>query len=342
MPPTTAPTAPDQTQTVSEPTTDAYGFPIEDDRDGHQMSDKEMDTYVNKQLGLKPGEASEPAAPAEVTIAPPAAPPATQPQPPDQPGTPTLPEPAVPAPTEAGSDASVTQPTTPTTNPAVPESSVQLPSEADTSDLWIEVKNPEGETVRLTLDEGIPDDMLFVNDKQLFEVMDSFNEMRQVRSDRETKIQKTLDERQATEADTQTRQETINSWTQEIQELVNAGMIPKTDIQPANGQTYTPQEIAANPGLQVTSDIFGYMTAENEKRQKAGQDPIKSFGVAFNLFQNDKTRGETEAKAKADAELAKRRGAIVGGGGTPTGGGKPYVYRRGSARNIHQVDTSDI
>lgn len=338
MDPNTATTAPSATPAAPAaspaPPTDDYGFPTADDRDGNTMSDTEMEAFVDKTLGIKPKGAT-PSEPVIPTPTPPA---------PDESNTTPTPNPTPTAP--VGDDQAATPPRETPAAPPVPPPTEATPEETpaalDTSDLWIEVPNSDGKQVKLTLDGGIPEDFMFKDDKQLFEVLEAFNEMKQLRADREATIEDEQTKRAAAITENERQQSVMDGWTQEIQELVDAAYIPAAKAQPANGTAYTQAEIAADPGLKLTSEVFTFMKDENAKRLAAGKSPLQSFGTAFSLYQKQSTAAADEAKAKADAALAKKRGAIVGGSSAPAGGGKGYVYKRGSAKNIWQVPVDDI
>lgn len=313
MEPNATPVAPAADGAVA-PQVDNYGFPVGGDMSTDNMSDAELEAFVDKTLGVKGGSGTEsketePKDPAAASVQP-VTPPAE-----------VLPPPPAPEP-----------------EPVEP---VEVP-DLDTSDLWLEVKDTNGDTVRLTLDEGVPDDFLFANDKQLYEVLDAFQEMKQLRKERESTIEKALADKATAEADQKTQQSTMDGWSNEIQDLVEAGLIEKSESKPADGKQFTPAEIAADPGLKLTSEVFNYMKTENAKRQAAGKNPLTSFTAAFTLYKKEAdASGEAEALKQKNL-LAKQRGSIVGGASAPSGSDKPFVYKRGSARNIHQVDTSDI
>lgn len=320
MEPNSSPALPAATDA---PQTDSYGFPLAGDLSTDDMSDADLEAFVDKTLGVTHKESSDATAAKPVT--------------PVSPETETA---------VAGSPSPTPAPAVPATTPTeevkpTPELNAEVPA-LDTSDLWLEVVTAGGEKARLNLDEGIPDDFLFASDKQLFEVLDAFNEMKQIRHDREATIEKALADKATTEADLQTQQSTMNSWATEIQDLVDAGLIDKTEKQPADGKIYSPQEIGADPGLKLTNDVFAYMKDENSKRQTAGKAPLTSFTAAFTLYKKQSDAASEVALQKQKNEHAKQRGALVGGTAAPAGSDKGYTYKRGSARNIWQVDTSDI
>lgn len=312
------------------PTVDSYGFPIAGDLSTDDMSDAELEAFVDQSLGIKPKGATN-----ESNTTPPAATPAN----PANVAPVTTPTPDVPAATTP--PAVTPQPEAKPTPELAPEAPVEIPT-LDTSDLWIDILNADGEKVRLSLDEGVPEDIQFTSDKQLYEVMDAFNEMRQLKANREAKITEATTAKEKQETAQQSEQATIVSWGNEIQDLIDAGLIPKSEKQPADGKTYTQAEIDAEPGLKLTNDVFDYMKAQNAKRTADGKGLITSFAAAFTLFKNDADRlAQVEADKQAN-DLKKKRGAIVGGGSSPSGSDKGYTYKRGSARNVWQVDTSDI
>lgn len=242
--------------------------------------------------------------------------------------------------------------------PAIPpaptpeEKPVEKPQEAptlDTSDLWVDVQDREGKTVRITLEDGIPDDFTFKNDKGLYEVMDAIKEMRDIKASREAEIEKFNADKMEHEAASKSNQDILDGWNTEIQDLMDSGVMTAPKAPPANGTEYTAEEIEGDPALQQMNAVFDFMKTENVKRTADGKTPLRSYGTAFSLLQNsEKVKADAEAtkqaeeEAKAKAELTKKRGAMVGGTSSQSGDSKGYTYRRGSAKNIYQVDTSDI
>lgn len=221
--------------------------------------------------------------------------------------------------------------------------------ELDTSDLWVDVQDREGKTVRITLEDGIPDDFTFKNDKALYDVMDAMREMKDLKISRENEIDKWQSEQDAKAAAAKVSEDTVTGWNQEIEDLLETGILDKPKTPPTNGQSYTPEEIAADPALQTMNGVFDFMKAENDKRLTSGKPPIKSYGLALTMYQNSEkvkadaqSKLDAEAEQKAKDELTKKRGAVVGGTSSPAGSGKGYVYKRGSAKNIWQVNTDDI
>lgn len=311
--------------TNDAPVVDTYGFDTPDALETELSQDAES-AYVDKVLGLTPKEAKDDKGTEK---------PDDKPAPVDEPEKP------------------ITPPTTPNTPPTPVEKPAEVkPAEAptlDVSDLWVDVQDREGKTVRITLEDGIPDDFTFKNDKALYDVMDAMREMKDLKAGRESEIADWQKEQDAKAAAAKVSEETVNGWNQEIDDLFETGILEKPKAPPANGQSYTPEEIAADPALQIMNGVFDFMRDENVKRDAAGKPAIKSYGLALSLYQNQaKIQADAEAKAqkeiedKAEAEVIKKRGAVVGGTSTPTADSKGFAYKRGSAKNIWQVDTSDI
>lgn len=198
------------------------------------------------------------------------------------------------------------------------------PSGIDTADLFIEITDANGKEHKLTLDGGIPEDLQFANDKQLFETLQAFQEMRDLKASRESE----LTEKAQKAAANQAYQERLKGWDNEVNSLVEAGLIQKPAKPPANGKQYTAEEVAADENLQKIDAIFGYM---NDKK-------IASFGTAYSLYTNEQRVKAEEEAQKKDNDLAKSRASLIGGAtNTASDGDKPFVYVPGKYRSIHEV-----
>lgn len=265
------------------------------------------------------------------------------------------PEPVVPPVEEQKpEDKPVVPPEPPTEEPVAP---AEIP-DVQTDDLWVEIEGlvlddegkAQAKTFKVTLADGIPEDMRFKNDKQLYEVMDSMREMRELLTQRQKEHDDKVSDQAKTEQTQASQQATLNEWQAEDDQLVEAGLLDAPKAPPANGKEYTAEEVAADPALQLRDSVYKYMTDENTKRLAEGKTKIASFATAFSLYNKTqaadadaKAKEEQEAKDKAQAELDKQRGSLVGGGSSSSGtGSKPYVYRAGSAKSIWAVPTDDI
>jgi hypothetical protein len=314
----------EDTQQPQAPTPAPVTDPNDLDTD---MSEEELQSFVNQHLGVNQEPTQQPQA-SEEPVAP-----ASEPETP----TPPAPEPA---------------PTPEPPTPPAPEE--PLPDTVDTSDLWIETQMPDtvdangntvpGKTVRLGVDDDLPDDFKFKSDKHLFEVQQAISEMRQEKANRESELQTKHDERAEKETEQKAKADNNAKLDAEIGALIDIGVLEKPKV------AATDPNFLQDPAVQKIDAVLKFMAADNAKRSEDGRPLLNSFGVALTAFtksdqgqqqaQDNATKAE-EARQKAEAEEVKKRGALVGGGsnGTPTTQKK--VYEAGSAKSIWDVPVED-
>ena len=264
-----------------------------------------------------------------------------QPESPETPETPEIPE----TPNE--------QPETPAS--PVPEKPIEEPAKEEqveiaapqTDDLWIEVEkiitdddgNQTVENVKLAYNPDdpssfIPDDFAFKNDKQLADILEAKAEMAALYKERTSEYEKQVNEMEQSKSVDAQKAEQIAGWEAEIQDLIDSGVIDKPAVE------QTDPKFLEDPSVQKIDAVFKFMTAKNEERVKENLAPIRSFGVAFTMYEKDasvKAAAEAEKKANEDA---KRKGALVGGSSAAsTGSSKPYIA--GSASNIWEIPIED-
>lgn len=222
--------------------------------------------------------------------------------------------------------------------PETPPAEAKEITSPKTDDLWIEVDrvvtdelgDETTEKIKLIYDPKdpssfIPDDFTAKNTKQLAEIMESKSEMAAMYKDRESEYN---DAQSAKDVEAQ-QQAQIDSWNNEVQDLVEAGVIPD----PAKNEAkYT----------EKTDAVYLFMAAENNKRMEDGRAPIMSFGTAFTMYENSEAVKTAAAdKVKEDADT-KAKGAMVGGSSAASGGSaEPRSYIAGSHRNIWSIDVPD-
>lgn len=234
---------------------------------------------------------------------------------------------------------------------------VEIP-DVQTDDLWVEIDGlvlddegkPQPKTFKITVEDGIPEEMRFKSEKQLAETVESMQEMKALLKQREADHDTQVKDQEAAAATIAAQQATLESWQAEDDQLVEAGLLDAPKAPPANGKQYTAEEVAADPGLQLRDEVYKFMAEENEKRTTEKKPKLAGFTSAFNLYQKGQKaseeaskKAEEEAEAKKQADLIKQRGGMVGGGSS-SGGGKDqgFVYKAGSAKSIWAVDTSDL
>jgi hypothetical protein len=223
---------------------------------------------------------------------------------------------------------------------------VEIPA-VDSSDLWVEIEgyivdedgaNPQAQNIRIAVGDTIPENARFKNDAQLYEVLEAQREMREELEARNAKYKadKAVEDGKITQAANQ--KITMDGWDAEIAELIEDGDIEAPKI--AAGEP----GFLEDPSTIKIDAVFKYMTAENAKRKADGKQPIQSFAVAFNRYNKQQSVLDKEAADKVESKNVKARGALVGGGSGSGGSSNTNqkVYVTNSARNIHQVDTSDL
>lgn len=320
-----------QDQTAA-PQVDNFGFPIENG--GADMSDNDMNALIDRTLGLRGGNSEQatekPANTGEASTT-------------DVSGD-TDKKPATPPDPKQEDKKTDVQPPAPQQPAAPPAPAQDEPAfELKTDDLWIEVTDANGKKTKLTLDDGIPDDFMFVNDKQLFEVMRSFSEMAHLKDTRQQAIDEAKAQQEQLKQAEMTQQEVIAGWDAEVADLISGGLMEAPKAQPG-----TP-EWSTDPSVKQMEAVLEYMTNENVERVKDGRSPIRSFALAFNLYQKTQQASadaeaekERQAEEKRKQELIKARGGVVGGSSAPSPDSSKYVYKRGSAKNIWQVPVDDL
>lgn len=232
---------------------------------------------------------------------------------------------------------------------AAPQEDEVKPAEipaVDLSDLFVEIdaymvddkgENPQEQSIRINVGDSIPDNARFKSDKQLYEVLEAQQEMRVIRDQRNKEFEAKTKEAEKVTNDAANKQATLDGWDAEIADLIEDGQIIAPKVKPGD------DGFLEDPSTKLVDQVFKFMTTENDKRLKDGKRPIQSFETAFNKFNRLNEDKAKEEKEKEDAELAKKRGSLVGGGSSSTAPSTPpKVYRAGSARTIYQVDTSDL
>lgn len=200
----------------------------------------------------------------------------------------------------------------------------------DTSDLWVEVKDADGNTVKIDVENGVPEDFKFANDKQLYDLLDAMQEMRNMKVERQTELTNQKIEAEGVAKAAENTQAQLESWDTEIEELINAGVLTAPTAKADS------PEFNNDPTVQKVAAVFDYMAKENETRQSEGKPLLNSFGTALNLYDKQQAKAEEEAKLKAGNDEAKNAGSRVGGSSAASGGDQ-FVYKSGQYNNIFDI-----
>lgn len=290
-----------------------------------EMTAEEEQAFVNETLGIKDN-----ANPTEPEVTPPTGEEPTTPQTPEEPEV-TPPKPAEPE---------VPAPVTPEA-PKPTESATELTA-PQTDDLWVEVKDSEGKDVKLVFDPKnpasfLPTDFTFKDDAQLFQILDAKNEMANLYKTRLAEFETKTEAQKAEEAVAKSNADTQAAWDAEIQDLISGGLLEAPKVSDPKDPKFM-----EDPTVAKVDAVFKFMATENVARKEAGTPLLRSFGTAFNLFTAKETAQAEADETKKQNDLAKKRGALVGGTSSPSvaSGDKP-TYKAGSAHSIFDVPVPD-
>lgn len=228
--------------------------------------------------------------------------------------------------------------------PETPETPAEITA-PQTDDLWIEVERvvtddlgeETTETVKLVYDPTdpssfIPEDFQAKSIKQLADIMDAKNEMAKLYEER---LQKYSDEK-STEAAANLEKEMLAGWEAERQELVKAGALEEPKLKERD------EGYDKDPAVVKTEAVYKFMIDKNAERVKDGIPPIKSFALAFTMYENaEATKAAADAEKKAEEET-KIKGAMIGGSSAASGGtAEQAAYKAGSHKSIWDVPVED-
>jgi hypothetical protein len=214
-----------------------------------------------------------------------------------------------------------------------------------TDDLWIEVEqtiiDDLGEvttkTVKLVYDPNdpssfIPEDFKAKNDRQIADILEAKAEMAGLYKERQSEF----DKAEATKGVVQEQKALLDSWDAEIKDLIDSGLMEAPKLKPGD------EGFDKDPSTLKTDAVFQYMTDQNNERIKNGIAPIKSFGLAFTMYENSEAVKAAAAAEKKENEDTKAKGALIGGSSAASGGtAEAKGYKSGSYNNIWSVPVED-
>lgn len=190
-----------------------------------------------------------------------------------------------------------------------PETPVEEPT------FTMEVEDADGNKHTISSLEDLPRDFEPKDNLQIMEILQG--------------IQKLDGERQAYESDKTTKAEEAEkaervasiqeSWDKEIKTLQADKRMP------TDGKFDERRDA-----------VFKFMAEENAKRNEDGRPLLQSFEDALDKLENREGKEQAKEAEKKEKELARQRGALVGGSSAPGAGTSP-VYRSGSARNSSEA-----
>lgn len=185
-----------------------------------------------------------------------------------------------------------------------------------------------GKEYKVASIDELPEDFQPRHNRQVMEIIKSFDKLEQTKATDEaaTAVQTQQAEAQAAQA------EMLTSWDKEISVLQKAGQLeaPKLKSTDAN--------YLADPAMKKVADIFAFMEKTNNDRKAAGNpNLIRSFADAFDKMELANLRTKQADDAKQEAETAKLKAGVVGGGQARGGASAAPVYVAGQAQDIRDL-----
>lgn len=207
-------------------------------------------------------------------------------------------------------------PETPPT-PEKPEPTPETPEEAPTFEL--EVEDVNGEKFTLKPGDKLEDVLKDFEPKSNGQIFQIIDDLHQLRADKE-KYDADAKVKAEEEAHATALKEINDSWDKEIEALQGSKRIPVT----TDGKR-----------SERVDEVFKFMGEENDKRAEDGRPFIRSFEDALDKLELKESKEAAAKKDKEEKELAKKKGAMVGGSSAPATSGAP-VYK-GGARNANEA-----
>ena len=190
----------------------------------------------------------------------------------------------------------------------------------------IEVEDAEGNKFTIRNVNDIPEDFVPKNNRQVFEILDQLNDLKQQEKENATKAAENAARKDAEEK----RQAQINAWDAEVDELITLGMLDKPKAQPGT------DAFLKDPAIQKIQSVFKFMGEQNEQRTKENKQPIGTFSLALNMYQKVEDEKAKQAAIKQENQEAKIKASLIGGNSS-TGAAQASVYKAGQYRSIDEI-----
>lgn len=204
-----------------------------------------------------------------------------------------------------------------------PEQPVEQP---DPEGLFIEVEDAAGNKYKITQESDLPEDFVPKNNRQVIEILRQLDKL-----DAEKANQAASEEQKAQEAAAeQHKQEVLTGWDNEIQSLIDAGIVEAPKAKPGTKMW------ESDPAVQKLDGVFKFMVEQNTARSQAGKPPLTSFAEAYMLKDAIDAKAQTEAKIKEDNAAAKAKAGLIGRNSAPASKGNE-VYAAGQARSMDDI-----
>lgn len=221
------------------------------------------------------------------------------------------------------------------TPPVVEAKAEVKPVVAEPKDYSLTVVDASGKEWKIEKATDLPEDFMPKNNQQVMQILDDLNVKRTERANDEAQAAKDAADAEATakdQANQQAQRDQLTAWDAEISQLQKVGKLPEPKLKPGD------QGFVDDPAVKAVDEIFGYIVEENTRREKTGQPKLTSFTDAFRNIELTKIEEAQAKAAKDEAETAKLKAGMVGGGSARGGSkvDKPYIAGQagGDIRNV--------
>lgn len=191
-----------------------------------------------------------------------------------------------------------------------------------------EGKTVPGKEYKIEKIEDLPEDFVPKNNRQILEIINDLNKLETTRAKDEA-----TSASQAQVAAAQAAQEaTLKSWDTEISAMQKSGVLEAPKLKPEDPKYLT------DPAMQKIAAVFNFMEKTNIARKAAGNpNLIRSFEDGYEKMDRAERVAKDAQAAKDEAETAKLKASVVGGGTAKAGGATAPVYRAGQAQDMRDM-----
>ncbi len=191
---------------------------------------------------------------------------------------------------------------------------------ADTTDA--EGNVVPGKEYKVEKIEDLPEDFIPRHNRQVMEIIRNLDKLEATKAKDEFESA-TVAEQQASVA---AQAKTLQSWDAEIKAMQKAGVIGEPKLKETDPNYLT------DPAMVEVAKVFAFMEKTNNARRAAGNPNfITSFEDAYDKMDRADRVAKDVAAAKAEAETAKLKASVIGGGSSGAGSGEAPVYVAGQA-----------
>lgn len=113
-------------------------------------------------------------------------------------------------------------------------------------------------------------------------------------------------------AQTEARNAQITQWNNEVNYMRSKGMLPAITPE-LNSANWTDPEVAKNPAIKETLDVFNWMNKENEARRAAGVPEVMNAIDAYQMMKAEQAQNQVQDERKKEGDERRAKGRQVTG-----------------------------